>query len=90
MRGGDENNEWCQVQVSHECFAVILIAEVTFRKVQSRFFKLANVDVLQNTTDCLLYVWEGSAVPDCHNNKRKILQCYLRARLSVVYSDQQS
>ena len=78
-KGGDETT-WSQIQVSHECFVVILIAEVTFRKCRLLTTRLSHTDVLQYLTDGLMYAWNGSAVPDCHDIKRKILQFYVRAR----------
>ena len=53
-KGGDETT-WSQIQVSHECFVVILTAEVTFRKCRLLTTRLSQTDVLQYLTDGLMY-----------------------------------
>jgi len=46
IKGGAEGDELHQIQVSHECFAVIFIAEVTFRKVRSQLPFLSSIDMI--------------------------------------------
>lgn len=80
LRNYKEN---CLVEVSDECFRAILKTEITFREMRDVLRNVEHVHVLNFLVSNLMYVWDGSKVPTCHNITRKILQRYLTMRFRV-------
>lgn len=81
LRPDDALQNPLQVYVSDHVYRALLTAEVTFRKYRHRTLHFKATDVQKYFTDNLMYVWEGSLIPDCHNIGRKILDIFFESRL---------
>lgn len=70
----------CLTEVSEETFKAIWKTELTFRFVREDLMKTKNVNVYDVLVNGLQYVWELSAVPQCHNITNKLLRRYFTIR----------
>lgn len=70
---GDNNNNMRQIMVSEECFKAILKAEITFREVRDQSTSFQHSNVLEYFINGLMYIWNDTSVPNCHNICRNIL-----------------
>jgi hypothetical protein len=81
LKSDQKENQFSQIEVSDECFLAILALEVVFRKMRADTVHFENVNVVKYLVDSVMFMWDGSSVPQCHNICRKILESYLNARV---------
>ena len=75
--------EGALVEVSDVCFKAILKAEITFRQTRDVLETVEHLDVLDFLVNKLMYVWESSNIPSCHDISRKILERFLTLRFKI-------
>jgi hypothetical protein len=81
LRSTDEEDSALQIFVSDVVFHAVLTAEISFRLYREKTLNFDSVDVQQYFVDNLMYVWEGSDIPNCHDLGRKILKTFIGGRL---------
>lgn len=69
-----------QIYPSDEVFEAILIADITFKKLRHKSMQFHSANAKQFFVENLMYVWNGSSLPDCHQLGRKILASFIHAR----------
>lgn len=77
----DDNTDALQISVSDFVFKAILTAEISFRLYRERTVRFTHTDVHQYFVENLMYVWNGSGIPNCHDLERKILKTFFDGRL---------
>ena len=72
----DENSS-LQISVLDVVFHAILTAEISFRLYREKTLNFQTADVEQYFIENLMYVWEGSGIPNCRDLGRKILKTFI-------------
>ena len=83
MMGLLEQKTGCLLSVSDECFQAALKAEVTFRRSREVLRTVQHINAVTFLVNQLMYVWEGTRVPSCHNITSKFLQRFLTMRFKM-------
>jgi len=73
----------CLIEPSDHCFRAIMKAEITFRLLREPLKSMQQIDHLSFLCEQLEYVWEGAAVPRCHDLTSKILRRFLTMRFRI-------
>lgn len=75
-------------KVSDSCFKAIMKAEITFRELRDSFVKTEHIQIINFLVEKMLYVWENTTIPQCHNITVKILKrfYYMRFRIFSLQS----
>lgn len=69
-----------QLYPSDDVYQAVCVADLTFKKFRHKSMHLSTSNAKELFVQNLMYVWDGSSLPDCHQIGRKILEFFFKTR----------